>query len=159
LRYECGKIDRIFKKLRTGGIWTTVKQPYKGKEIKKLLERMRDLKPSLVGTLSHLRSLKADYMMDALGVAQPSLLKGEEDEEMSREMMEDINETRRTLAKLTVSHKLEDSVACKVQSSARSSGSTKTACTDDCFHSQKPRDDVLSQSTSSTLPYQDHHFS
>ncbi|PMD62597.1 uncharacterized protein K444DRAFT_345967 [Hyaloscypha bicolor E] len=118
---------------------------------------MRDLKPSLVGTLSHLRFLKADYMMDALGVAQSSLLEGEEDEEMSREMMEDINETR--MAKLTVSHKLEDSVACKVQSSARSSGSTKTACTEDCFHSQKPRDDVLSQSTSSTLPYQDHQFS
>jgi hypothetical protein len=97
--------------------------------------------------------------MDALGVAQSSSLKGEEDEEISRETMEDIDEARRTLAKLTVSQKLEDSVACKVQSSAKSSGSTKTACTDDCFYFQKPRDDVLSQSTSSTLPYQDHQFS
>jgi Tfp pilus assembly protein FimT len=98
-------------------------------------------------------------MMDALGVAQSSLLKGEEDEEISRETMEDIDEARRTLAKLTVSQKHEDSMACKDQNIAKSSGSTKIACTDDCFHSQKPWDDVLSQSTSSTLPYQDHQFS
>lgn len=94
----CVKIDQILKRLRTGGVWAKLKWLYKEKEWKKLLERLRDLKLSLMGTLSHLRSLKADHMMDALGVAKPSLLKGEEDEDMSKETMEDIEETSRKLA-------------------------------------------------------------
>jgi hypothetical protein len=64
-----------------------------------------------MGTLHHLRSLKADYMMDALGVGKPSLLKGDENEEMSRETMEDIEKTRRKLTEVSVSRELNCSEA------------------------------------------------
>jgi hypothetical protein len=144
----CRKINRILKKLRTGGVWAKVKWLYKEKEIKKLLERLRDLKLSLMGTLSHLRSLKADYMMDTLGVANSSLLKAEDGEETSKETMEDIKDTRRTLAELSVDQKLEDSTVCRVQSCGRSSSWMKTACTDNGLRSQRPRNDVSLQSSS-----------
>jgi hypothetical protein len=106
----CVKIDRILKKVRSGGVLAKLKWIYKERELKKLLDRLRDLKLSLMGTLSHLRSLKADYMMDKLGVGNPSLLKGAEDEAMSKETMEDIEETRRRLAEVSMGSKPEGSI-------------------------------------------------
>jgi hypothetical protein len=75
---------------------------YKEKEIRKLLGRLRDLKLSLMGTLSLLRTLKADHMMDALGVQAPSLLDGPHDENLSRETMEEVENTRRKLESITM---------------------------------------------------------
>jgi len=49
--------------------------------------------------------------MDALGVGKPSLLKGDENEEMSRETMEDIEKTRRKLTEVSVSRELNCSEA------------------------------------------------
>jgi len=121
--------------------------------LKKLLDRLRDLKLSLMGTLGHLRSLKADYMMDALGVAKSSLLKGDVDKEMSKEMVEDIEETRRKLAEVSMSQELGYSAArtdSRAQSSARSCESAKTVNIDDSLQSQGSQNGFSSRSISST---------
>lgn len=76
----CVKIDRILKKLRSGIVWARVKWLYKEKEIMKLLTRLRDLKLSFMGVLSMLGALKADRMLDAMGVPNKSLLQGQVDE-------------------------------------------------------------------------------
>ncbi|KAF7872724.1 uncharacterized protein EAF02_008795 [Botrytis sinoallii] len=62
----CMKIDRIIRKLRSGSVLAKIKWLYKEKEIMKLLARLRDLKLSLMGTLSVLSALRADNMMDSL---------------------------------------------------------------------------------------------
>ena len=124
----CGKIDRILKKLRTGGITAKIRWPYKEKEIKKLLARLRDLKLSLLGTLSHLRSLEADHMMDVLGHASSSLLKGAQDEEMSKETIADIEETRRKLMTLPKSVDIPGSTNDKYQESPGACVSTNSTC-------------------------------
>jgi hypothetical protein len=98
----CEKIDKILKKLRSGSVLARLKWMYKEKEIRKLLGRLRDLKLSLMGTLSLLRMLKADHMMDALGVQAPSLLDGPQDENLSRETMEEVENTRRKLESITM---------------------------------------------------------
>jgi hypothetical protein len=98
----CEKIDKILKKLRSGTVLARLKWMYKEKEIRKLLGRLRDLKLSLMGTLSLLRTLKADHMMDALRVQAPSLLDGPKDENLSRETMEEVENTRRKLESITM---------------------------------------------------------
>ena len=144
----CGKIDRILKKLRTGGIYAKIRWLYKEKEIKKLLERLRDLKLSLLGTLSHLRSLGADHMMDALGYATSSLLKGAQDEEMSKETMADIEETRRKLMTLPMSVEIPVSVAAKARLSV------KSTCAESRYpQAQEIQSGTASLSTSSTQLY------
>ncbi|KAE9371464.1 hypothetical protein N431DRAFT_24725 [Stipitochalara longipes BDJ] len=146
----CKKIDRILKKLRTGGIYAKIRWLYKEKEIKKLLERLRDLKLSLLGTLSHLRSLEADHMVDALGVARSSLLEGTENEEISKETMADIEETRRKLMTLPMSVDRPCSVIYKVQQSARSCVSTKSTWSNGRYpYSQEPRYESSSLAASS----------
>ncbi|KAK6596123.1 fungal specific transcription factor [Botrytis cinerea] len=57
----CTKIDRIIRKLRSGSVLAKIKWLYKEKEIMKLLARLRDLKLSLMGTLSVLSALRADH--------------------------------------------------------------------------------------------------
>jgi hypothetical protein len=66
-----------------------------------LLGRLRDLKLSLMGTLSLLRMLKADYLMDAMGVQASSLLDGFESETLSHETMEAVETTRRKPENIT----------------------------------------------------------
>ena len=61
----------------------------------KLLARLRDLKLSLMGTLSMLSALKADHMINALGVGSTSLLDGAKDDQVSREVAEEVKETRK----------------------------------------------------------------
>jgi len=98
----CEKIDKILKKLRNGSVLSRLKWMYKEKEIRRLLERLRDLKLSLMGTLSLLRTLKADHMMDAMGVQAPSFLQGPPDERLSRETVEEVENTRRKLERITI---------------------------------------------------------
>jgi len=144
----CGKIDRILKKLRTGGIYAKIRWLYKEKEIKKLLERLRDLKLSLLGTLSHLKSLEADHMMNALGYAKSSLLKGAQGEKMSRETLADIEQSRRKLMTLPMSVDVPASMYFKVQESARSCVPAESTCPKD--HYQESQDNISSLATSST---------
>jgi hypothetical protein len=94
----CQKIDRVLKKLRSGGLWSRVKWVYKEKEILKLLTRLRDLKLSLMGTLSLLSALKADTMMDAMGVGTTSLLEGAKDEKAAKQAAKDMEDARQKLA-------------------------------------------------------------
>jgi hypothetical protein len=92
-------------------------------------------------------------MMDALGVGKPSLLKGEENEELSKETMEDIEETRRKLAEVSVSQELDYSMpnaALKAQSSVRYGESSKTTDTDDSAHFKGCQNDFSPQNTPST---------
>jgi hypothetical protein len=97
----CVKIDRILRKLRSGSFLARVKWVFKEKEIMKLLARLRDLKLSLMGTLSLLSALKADCMMDAMGVGNPSLLGGPSEDALSRETAEEVEETRRKLESIS----------------------------------------------------------
>jgi len=83
----CVKIDKILRKLRSGSVLARIKWLYKEKEIMKLLTRLRDLKLSLMGMLSMLSALKADHMMDSLGIHSSSLLEARENEPISRERM------------------------------------------------------------------------
>ncbi|KAG0645974.1 Sterol uptake control 2 [Hyphodiscus hymeniophilus] len=98
----CVKIDRILRKLRCGSFLARVKWVFKEKEIMKLLARLRDLKLSLMGTLSLLSALKADHMMDAMGVGNPSLLDRPKDEPLSKETVDQVEETRKKLAGISV---------------------------------------------------------
>ncbi|KAG4430749.1 hypothetical protein IFR05_013770 [Cadophora sp. M221] len=107
----CVKIDRILKKLRGESVWARVRWLYKEKEIMKLLTRLRDLKLSLMGTLSLLSALKADHMMDALGVPNGSLLGGQNDERVAEQTMRDMQETRKKLAGITMKQSPEPSVS------------------------------------------------
>jgi hypothetical protein len=101
----CVKIDRILRKLRSGSFLARVKWVFKEKEIMKLLARLRDLKLSLMGTLSLLSALKADHMMDAMGVGNPSLLEGPKDERLSKETADEVENTRRKLAGISADQK------------------------------------------------------
>ena len=82
-------------------MWARVKWLYKEKEIMKLLTRLRDLKLSLMVVLSMLGALKADHMLDAMGVPNKSLLEGEVDEKAAEQAKKDIEETRRKLADIS----------------------------------------------------------
>jgi hypothetical protein len=90
------KIRRILRKPRTGKVCARVKRLYKEKDILKLLARLRDLKLSLISTLGMLSALEADCMIDALSVANPSLLEWSKDEVLSKDTIEEIEETRRS---------------------------------------------------------------
>src|SRR4051812_37928316 len=81
----CVKIDKILRKLRSGSVMARIKWLYKEKEILKLLTRLRDLKLSLMGMLGMLSALKADHMMDSMGVQAPSLIEGGKQGVMSSE--------------------------------------------------------------------------
>ena len=107
----CVKIDRILRKLRSGSFLARVKWVFKEKEIMKLLARLRDLKLSLMGTLSLLSALKADHMMDAMGVPNPSLLDGPKNERLKKETEVVVEETRRKLASISESQKSEMSLS------------------------------------------------
>jgi len=98
----CVKIDRILRKLRSGSVWARVKWLYKEKEIMKLLTRLRDLKLSLLHTLSVLSALKADHMMDSIGDLAPSLLKGPKEARLSEETRKEVEETRRKMAGISM---------------------------------------------------------
>jgi hypothetical protein len=71
----------------------------------KLLARLRDLKLSLLGILSMLSTLKADHMMDSIGVPAPSLLEGPKDAQLSKEIMDNVEETRQKLAGIITGQK------------------------------------------------------
>ncbi|RAL59615.1 hypothetical protein DID88_006474 [Monilinia fructigena] len=94
----CTKIDRIIRKLRSGSVWAKVKWLYKEKEIMKLLARLRDLKLSLMGTLSVLSALRADHMMDSLGIQNSSLIGGQDGHSLSAGTIKQVEETRLKLA-------------------------------------------------------------
>ncbi|ESZ91527.1 hypothetical protein SBOR_8098 [Sclerotinia borealis F-4128] len=98
----CAKIDRIIRKLRSGTVWTKVKWLYKEKEIMKLLARLRDLKLSLMGTLSVLSALRADHMMDSLGIQNSSLIGGKNGHDLSAETLKQVEDTRLKLAGITM---------------------------------------------------------
>lgn len=94
----CTKIDRIIRKLRSGSVWSKVKWLYKEKEIMKLLASLRDLKLSLMGTLSVVSALRADHMMDSLGITNSSLIGGRSANGLSAETQKEVDETRQKLA-------------------------------------------------------------
>ncbi|PQE19556.1 hypothetical protein CJF31_00011420 [Rutstroemia sp. NJR-2017a BVV2] len=98
----CLKIDRIIRKSRKGSVWGRVKWLYKEKEILKLLARLRDLKLSLMSTLSVLSALRADYMMDSLGIQHASLLGGPTGQGLSDETMKEVEETKTKLASISL---------------------------------------------------------
>jgi hypothetical protein len=100
----CLKIDRIIRKSRRGSVWGKVKWLYKEKEILKLLARLRDLKLSLMSTLSVLSALRADYMMDSLGIQHASLLGGPKDQGISDETMKEVEETKAKLASISLNN-------------------------------------------------------
>lgn len=126
----CTKIDRIIRKLKSGNMWAKVKWLYKEKEIMKLLARLRDLKLSLMGTLSVLSALRADHMMDSLGIQNSSLIGGQKGHDLSVETRKQVEDTKMKLAGLTIK---DDTQSCStsktmVQSSVSSlSGSSSTA--------------------------------
>ena len=107
-----GKIDRIIGKLRKKSkngdgkgeinVWGKVKWLYEEREILKLLARLRDLKLSLMGTLSVLSALRADALMDRLGVGGSLLSSGKDEGEVDWETRTQMEETRRKLAGLEV---------------------------------------------------------
>ncbi|KAH8797255.1 hypothetical protein F5884DRAFT_864402 [Xylogone sp. PMI_703] len=107
----CVKIDGILRKLRSGSVWARMKWLYKEKEVMKLLARLRDLKLSLMGILSLLSALKADHMLNAMGVSNPSLIQGTKDEKLAREAMEDLEKTRRKLTGISIGQQLDDSIS------------------------------------------------
>ncbi|KAF4625539.1 hypothetical protein G7Y89_g12629 [Cudoniella acicularis] len=84
----CMKVDRILGKMRSGKVWARVRWIYKEKEIRKLLARLRDLKLSLMSTLSFMNVLKADLMIDALGLSDHSLLQRSLDQPLSKETID-----------------------------------------------------------------------
>ncbi|KUJ16593.1 uncharacterized protein LY89DRAFT_734689 [Mollisia scopiformis] len=124
----CQKIDRVLKKLRTTSFWSKVKWVYKEKEIMKLLARLRDLKLSLMGTLSLLGALKADTMMNAMGVGTSSLLEGTSNELCSRQTAKDLEIAEQKLAGIgTVEHPTTNfSIALASQQSWSSGASSAT---------------------------------
>jgi hypothetical protein len=105
----CVKIDNILRKLRSGSVWAKVKWVYKGKQIARLLKRLRDLKLSLMGVSAHLISAKTDYVLDALKVTRPSIFESPEDEERSRETVADIEKITQKLASMKVGGELMQS--------------------------------------------------
>ncbi|KAI9641769.1 hypothetical protein NHQ30_009626 [Ciborinia camelliae] len=98
----CTKIDRVIRKLRSGSFWGKVKWLYKEKEIMKLLARLRDLKLSLMGTLSVLSALRADHMMDSLGIQNSSLIGGQNGHGLSAETRKEVEDTRLKLAGIKI---------------------------------------------------------
>ncbi|ATZ55774.1 hypothetical protein BCIN_12g03350 [Botrytis cinerea B05.10] len=98
----CTKIDRIIRKLRSGSVLAKIKWLYKEKEIMKLLARLRDLKLSLMGTLSVLSALRADRMMDSLGINNPSMIGGPDRHSLSTETRIQVEDTRLKLAGISM---------------------------------------------------------
>lgn len=98
----CEKINRVLKRLRSGSVWSKMKWLYKEREIEKLRTRLRDLKLSLMTILSHLSILKADRMMDAMGIGSSSLLDGTRNEDVAKETARDLEVTRQKLAGITM---------------------------------------------------------
>ncbi|CAD6446382.1 4b0c5c29-b53a-4a42-a15f-3a191b5f48cd [Sclerotinia trifoliorum] len=126
----CTKIDRIIRRLKSGNMWAKVKWLYKEKEIMKLLARLRDLKLSLMGTLSVLSALRADHMMDALGIQNSSLIGGQKSRDLSVETRKQVEDTKLKLAGLTMKDASQSCPASTtmVQSSVSLlSGSSSTA--------------------------------
>jgi hypothetical protein len=111
----CVKIDRILRKLRSGTFLARVKWLYKEKEIMKLLARLRDLKLSLMGTLSILSALRADHMMNALGVPNSSLIADSKSGGPSSETVNEMEETRKKLAEIAVSQESDEPVQSSSQ--------------------------------------------
>ncbi|KAF7924581.1 hypothetical protein BELL_0240g00060 [Botrytis elliptica] len=129
----CTKIDRIIRKLRSGSVLAKIKWLYKEKEIMKLLARLRDLKLSLMGTLSVLSALRADNMMDSLGINNPSLIGGPNGHGLSTETRMQVEDTRLKLAGMSMKDTTEVSSGSKptLPSSASlvSGGSSPTLST------------------------------
>ncbi|TGO10073.1 hypothetical protein BTUL_0145g00200 [Botrytis tulipae] len=98
----CTKIDRIIRKLRSGSVLAKIKWLYKEKEIMKLLARPRGLKLSLMSTLSVLSALRADNMMDSLGINNPSLIGGPNRHGLSTETRMQVEDTRLKLAGMSM---------------------------------------------------------
>ncbi|KUJ12572.1 uncharacterized protein LY89DRAFT_673527 [Mollisia scopiformis] len=98
----CEKINRVLKKLRSRSVWAKMKWLYKEKEIEKLRARLRDLKLSLMIILSHFSILKADRMMDAMGIGSSSLLEGPRNEAAAKETVKDLEKARKKLAGITM---------------------------------------------------------
>jgi hypothetical protein len=111
----CVKIDRILRKLRSGTFLARIKWLYKEKEIMRLLARLRDLKLSLMGTLSILSALRADHMMNALGVPNSSLIADSKGEGLSSETVKEMEETRKKLAEIAVSQESDEPVQSSSQ--------------------------------------------
>ncbi|KAF7925656.1 uncharacterized protein EAE98_006881 [Botrytis deweyae] len=109
----CTKIDRIIRKLRSGSVLAKIKWLYKEKEIMKLLARLRDLKLSLMGTLSVLSALRADNMMDSLGINNPSLIGGPNRHGLSTETRMQVEDTRLKLAGMSIKDTTEASSGSK----------------------------------------------
>ncbi|KAF7947724.1 hypothetical protein EAE96_008804 [Botrytis aclada] len=125
----CTKIDRNIRKLRSGSVLAKIKWLYKEKEIMKLLARLRDLKLSLMGTLSVLSALRADNMMDSLGISNPSLIGSPNRHGLSTETRMQVEDTRLKLAGMSMKHTTGASLGSKpmLPSSASSiSGSSSS---------------------------------
>ncbi|QSZ34374.1 hypothetical protein DSL72_005966 [Monilinia vaccinii-corymbosi] len=126
----CTKIDRIIRKLQSGSVWAKVRWLYKEKEIMKLLARLRDLKLSLMGILSVLSALRADHMMDSLGIPNSSLIVGQSGHSLSAETRKQVEDTRLKLAgiKMTdTTHNYQGSTAMSTSSTSLHSGGSSSA--------------------------------
>ncbi|KAF5872502.1 putative binuclear zinc transcription factor protein [Botrytis fragariae] len=117
----CTKIDRIIRKLRSGSVLAKIKWLYKEKEIMKLLARLRDLKLSLMGTLSVLSALRADNMMDSLGINNPSLIGGPNRHGLSTETRMQVEDTRLKLAGMSMKDTTGASLGSKTMLSSSAS--------------------------------------
>jgi hypothetical protein len=95
-------------KIRSGKFLAKVRWIYKEKEIKKLLARLRDLKLSLMSTLSFMNVLKADLIIDSLGLSGPSLLQRSLNQPLSKETTDRVTETEHTLAALSMLSTVRD---------------------------------------------------
>jgi len=84
----CIKVDRVLGKMRSGKVLAKSRWIYKEKEIRKLLARLRDLKLSLMSTLSFMNVLKADLMIDSLELSDHSLLQRSLDQPLSKETID-----------------------------------------------------------------------
>ncbi|TGO66932.1 hypothetical protein BOTNAR_0051g00120 [Botryotinia narcissicola] len=109
----CTKIDRIIRKLRGGSVLAKIKWLYKEKEIMKLLARLRDLKLSLMGTLSVLSALRADNMMDSLGINNRSMIGGPNRDGLSTETRMQVEDTRLKLAGMSMKDTIGASLGSK----------------------------------------------
>ncbi|RDW74872.1 hypothetical protein BP6252_06014 [Coleophoma cylindrospora] len=132
----CVKIDKILRKLRTGSVMARIKWVFKEKEIVKLLSRLRDLKLSLLHVLSMSHTFEADVMIDALRVHNPSLLVGSQNEQLSKETMDEVEATRRKLAGISVGQTSDTNLrrppsTLTSDSSQESWGSSQTNLTDE----------------------------
>ncbi|CZR67764.1 uncharacterized protein PAC_17663 [Phialocephala subalpina] len=138
----CEKINRVLKKLRSGSVWAKMKWLYKEKDIEKLRTRLRDLKLSLMTILSHLSILKADRMMDAMGVGSSSLLEGARNEVVANETAKDLEIARKKLAGITMDQNqsaMSPSERATTQSSWSSGVSQATTVASNARAKKSPR--------------------